>query len=106
MAGPCRNTTPNRPIEDVPSERMTFRKRRIVEIVGGVRRIPRRSMTARERWLPTDVKDTTSVSAKSRRRGQAQSGCLGCIAVTPMLKRQTPADLQTGREMRTKSRDR
>jgi len=48
-------------------------------------------MTERELWFLTDVKDTSSESARSPKGvAKRQSGRLRCITVTPMLERQTP----------------
>jgi len=52
----------------VPGERVIGLKGRVVEVLGGVVVIPSRSITARERRLLCEVKETTSAARVRRRR--------------------------------------
>jgi len=90
----------------MPSERMTFWQRRMVEIFSRIavhpkpfhdcsravvgRRCERYDLRERERPKPV---------------AQRQAASLRCITASPMLEGQTPADFHTGREMGTESCD-
>src|ERR1700704_2004163 len=85
---------------------MTFRKRRIVEILSGIAAHPKpfhdgSRTVVRRRREGYDVGERESPKGVTER----QSGRLRCITVPPMREGQTPADFHAGREMGAESRD-
>ena len=82
------------------SEWMTFRQRRVAEIVCRIAAHPKPfhdgSRTAiRRRGIRYDLLKRGSLKSVAKR----QMGRLGCIAAAPMFEGQTPTDLHTWREM-------
>src|ERR1700682_3257523 len=86
------------------SEWMTFRHRRIVEIVSRIAAHPKpfhdcSRAEVRRRCVRYDVRERESAKPVAER----QSGRLRCITASPMLEGQTPADFHTGREVGAES---
>jgi hypothetical protein len=78
---------------------MTFRQRRIVEILSRIAAHPkpfhdRSRAMVRRRCVRYDFRERENPKPVAER----QSGRLRCITVSPMLEGQAPADFHTGRE--------
>src|ERR1700754_156475 len=93
------------PVKHMPSQRMTFRKRRVVEIL---RRIATHAepfhdcarATVGRGWEGYDFGEPKRAEPLTKR----QSGRLRCITMSPMLEGQTPAGFHAGRERRAEPR--
>jgi hypothetical protein len=88
------------------SERMTFRQRRMVEILSRIAAHPKpfhdcSRAVVRRRCERYDCWERESPKPVVKR----QSGRLRCITVTPMPEGKTPADFHAGREMGAESCD-
>src|SRR5262245_16312029 len=90
----------------MPSKGVTFRKPGVVKIVSGIAAHPKPSHDRSRAVVRCRCeRDDLCESERPEPVAKCQSGCLRCIALSPMFERQTPADFHTGHEMGAESRN-
>src|SRR5438045_1586955 len=94
-------------VEDMPAERVTVGQTRMIEILGWV--APHAEPLHDRLRAPVRHRREGDDGGKAERPepvGDDQPRRLGRIAVTPVIERKPPTDLDAGREMRREARDR